>query len=83
MPSLEETIKAIADRNQSARERESSRVSALVDITVKGLADEFSSFVREWESDVGGPRRESLAEVESPKGVGGNAGDAVIAAGSG
>lgn len=81
--SLDELVASIAANNRSARERASARFSTLSDVTVKGSADEFSSFVREWESDVGGPRRESLAEDEPPKSVGGSAGDAVLAAGSG
>jgi hypothetical protein len=80
---LDELAASIAANNRSARERAMSRISSLVDVTVKGSADEFSKFVRDFETDIGGPRGESLAEDESPQVVGGNGGDAVVAASSG
>lgn len=80
---LDESVANIAARNRLARDRAAAQVSALIDVTVKGSADEFSRFARDFEADVSGPRGEPLAEDGSPEVVGGDSGDAVIAAGIG
>ncbi len=80
---LDEQVARIATRNRLARDRAAAQVSTLIDITARGTADEFSRFIAEYEADIGGPRREPLAEDESPEVVGGDGGDAIAPASSG
>lgn len=79
---LDELVANIAAKNRLARDRASARVSALIDVTVKGTADEFSSVVKDF-LDSTGDRGSALEPDEPPEAVGGDGGDAVLAAGSG